>query len=47
MRCEYCKRFLDDLDEEDIIGNACRECYERIELNYEIKGGDKNEDTRN
>lgn len=40
MRCDYCKCFLEELDEEDIIGNTCRECYEHFEL-----GLDEEEDS--
>lgn len=35
MRCDYCGCFLEDLDEEDVIGNTCRQCYEYFELEFD------------
>lgn len=35
MRCDWCGCFLEGLDEEDVIGNTCRECYEFFELKFD------------
>lgn len=35
MRCVYCGCFLEDLDEEEVIGDTCRHCYEYFELEFD------------